>query len=160
LTTSRPAATLDPAVVQAKSFCSLALSLLFQGRFDVRRIAFLVVGSLAFASAASAQATRPTSNRPAAELYVQNCQMCHMPDGNAAIKQMNFADGEWIHGTTIKEQVKVVTDGVTGTAMMPFKDRLSDQEILALVKLVRAFDKKLAAKPAAKAKPAPKAGTS
>jgi mono/diheme cytochrome c family protein len=83
-----------------------------------------------------------------------------MPDGNAAIKQMNFADGEWIHGTTIKQQVKVVTDGVTGTAMMPFKDRLSDQEILALVKLVRAFDKKLAAAPAAKAKPAPKAGTS
>jgi hypothetical protein len=37
---------------------------------------------------------------------------------------------------------------------------LSDQEILALVKLVRAFDKNLAAKPAAKAKPAPKAGTS
>ena len=47
-----------------------------------------------------------------------------------------------------------------GIFMMPFKDRLSDQEILALVKLVRAFDKKLAAAPAAKAKPAPKAGTS
>ena len=26
--------------------------------------------------------------------------MCHMADGNAAIKQMNFADGEWNHGTT------------------------------------------------------------
>ena len=85
--------------------------------------------------------------------------MCHMPDGNAAIKQMNFADGEWIHGTTIKQQVKVVTDGVPGTAMMSFKDRLSDQEILALVKLVRAFDKKLAAAGPGKAKPAPKAKT-
>ena len=126
----------------------------------MRRIAFFVVGCLALASVASAQGARPTTNRPAQELYVQNCQMCHMPDGNAAIKQMNFADGEWIHGTTIKQQVKVVADGVTGTAMMPFKDRLSDQEILALVKLVRAFDKKLAATPAAKAKPAPKAGTS
>ncbi len=91
---------------------------------------------------------------------MQNCQMCHMPDGNAAIKQMNFADGEWIHGTAIKDQVKVVTEGVTGTAMMSFKDRLSDQEILGLVKFVRAFDKKLAAaKPAAKAKPAPKASS-
>jgi mono/diheme cytochrome c family protein len=44
--------------------------------------------------------------------------------------------------------------------MMAFKDRLSDAEILALVKYVRNFDKKLAAKPAAKGKaPAPKAGT-
>ena len=128
---------------------------------DVRRIAFLVVGYLACASVAAAQPPRPTTNRPAQELYVQNCQMCHMPDGNAAIKQMNFADGEWIHGTTVKQMVKVVTDGVPATAMMSFKDRLSDQEILALVKYVRAFDKKLgktASKPAGK--PAPKAGTS
>jgi mono/diheme cytochrome c family protein len=145
--------------MQAKSFCSLALSLLFKDDLTVHRIAFLLVGCLAFASAASAQAARPTTNRPAQELYVQNCQMCHMPDGNAAIKQMNFADGEWIHGTTIKQMVKVVTDGVPATAMMSFKDRLSDQEILALVKFVRAFDKKLAGKPAAKAKAAPKTGT-
>ncbi len=85
-----------------------------------------------------------------------------MADGNAAIKQMNFVDGEWIHGTTVKQQVKVVTDGVPGTAMMAFKDRLSDQEILALAKFVRNFDKKLAAKPGAKtgAKPAPRTQTS
>jgi cytochrome c oxidase subunit 2 len=120
----------------------------------VSRIAFLLAGILAMAAPAHAQ-DRPTSNRPAEELYVQLCQMCHMPDGNAAIKDMNFADGEWKHGTVIKAQVKLVTDGVPGTAMMAFKDRLSDQEILALVKFVRNFDKKLAAKPAAK-KPAAK----
>ena len=125
----------------------------------MRRIAFLVVGCLAFASAAAAQAPRPTTTRPTQELSVQNCQMCHMPDGNAAIKQMNFTDGEWIHGTTLKQMVKVVADGVPATAMMSFKDRLSDQEILALVKFVRNFDKSLAAKPAAKAKAAPKTGT-
>jgi mono/diheme cytochrome c family protein len=125
----------------------------------VQRIAIVVLGALGLASPAAAQAARPTSNRPAQELYVANCQMCHMPDGNAAIKDMNFADGEWKHGTVIKDQVKIVTDGVPGTAMMSFKDRLSDAEILALVKFVRTFDKKLAAKPAAKGKPAPKPGT-
>jgi mono/diheme cytochrome c family protein len=125
----------------------------------VQRIAIFVLGALALASPAAAQAARPTSNRPAQELYIANCQMCHMPDGNAAIKDMNFADGEWKHGTVIKDQVKIVTDGVPGTAMMSFKDRLSDAEILALVKFVRTFDKKLAAKPAAKGKPAPKPGT-
>lgn len=125
----------------------------------MQRIAIFVLGALALASPAAAQAARPTSNRPAQELYIANCQMCHMPDGNAAIKDMNFADGEWKHGTVIKDQVKIVTDGVPGTAMMSFKDRLSDAEILALVKFVRTFDKKLAAKPAAKGKPAPKPGT-
>lgn len=125
----------------------------------MRRIAIIVFGTLALAAPAAAQGARPTTNRPADELYVQNCQMCHMPDGNAAIKDMNFADGEWKHGTVIKAQVKIVADGVPGTAMMSFKDRLSDGEILALVKYVRNFDKKLAAKPAAKGKPAPKAGT-
>jgi mono/diheme cytochrome c family protein len=129
-------------------------------RPTVRRIALLPLASLLLAAPAFAQAGRPTSNRPVQELYVQNCQMCHMPDGNAAIKDMNFADGEWKHGTVIKTQVKIVADGVPGTAMMAFKDRLSDAEILALVKYVRNFDKKLAAKPTAKGKaPAAKAGT-
>ena len=123
------------------------------------RTSLILAGLLVAASPANAQSDRPTSNRAAAELYVQLCQMCHMPDGNAAIKDMNFADGEWKHGTVIKAQVKVVADGVPGTAMMSFKDRLSDQEILALVKYVRNFDTKLAGKPAAKGKPAPKAGT-
>ena len=125
----------------------------------MRRIVVLILGALALAVPAAAQSARPTSNRPVQELYVQNCQMCHMPDGNAAIKQMNFADGEWTHGTTVKQMVKVITDGVPATAMMAFKDRLSDQEILALAKHVRNFDKKLAEKPAAKGKPAKKAGT-
>ena len=95
---------------------------------------------LALAAAAGAQ-SRPTTNRPAEELYKSNCVMCHMPDGNAAIKQMNFADGEWIHGNTPKQLAKVITDGVPGTAMMSFKERFSDQEILALAKYVLALDK-------------------
>ena len=85
--------------------------------------------------------------------------MCHMPDGNAAIKQMNFADGEWIHGTTIKQQVKVVTDGVPATAMMSFKDRLSDQEILALVKCAQLRQEAGGQAGAPRPSAAPKTGT-
>ena len=99
---------------------------------------FLVPTTLCLlaASVILAAQARPTTNRPAEELYKANCLMCHMPDGNAAIKKMNFADGKWIHGST-PAQVKVVTDGVPGTAMMSFKERLSDPEILALAKYVR-----------------------
>jgi mono/diheme cytochrome c family protein len=109
---------------------------------------------LALASSALAQSTRPTTNRPAEELYKANCVMCHMPDGNAAIKQMNFADGGWIHGNTPKQLAKVISDGVPATAMMAFKERFSDQEIQSLAKYVLAFDKhlKAPAKPSAKPK--------
>ena len=88
-----------------------------------------------------AQKPPATSNRAAAELYKSNCVMCHMPDGNAAIPQMNFADGKWAHGTTPPQLAKVITNGVPGTAMMSFNERFSDKEILALAKYVLAFDK-------------------
>jgi mono/diheme cytochrome c family protein len=112
--------------------------------------AFLLVAS-------TAAAQRPTTNRPAEELYKQNCVMCHMPDGNAAIPQMNFADGKWIHGNTPAQLAKVITNGVPGTAMMAFKERFSDKEILALAKYVMAFDK--THKAGAAPKPAAKPGT-
>jgi mono/diheme cytochrome c family protein len=106
--------------------------------------ALLVMGGVVFA-----QKPPATSNRPAAELYKSNCVMCHMPDGNAAIPQMNFADGKWAHGTTPAQLAKVITNGVPGTAMMSFNERFSDKEILALAKYVLAFDK--TRKPAGKA---------
>jgi cytochrome c oxidase cbb3-type subunit III len=114
----------------------------------------LLTSLCVLALATPALAQRPTTNRPGEELYKANCVMCHMPDGNAAIKQMNFADGEWIHGNTPKQLAKVITNGVPATAMMAFKERFSDQEILSLAKYVLAFDKhaKAPAKPAAKPK--------
>ena len=101
--------------------------------------------ALLFVSVILAAQARPTTNRPAEELYKANCVMCHMPDGNAAIPNMNFVDGKWLHGSTPAQLAKVITNGVPGTAMMPFKTRFSEKEILALAKFVRQFDKKLPA---------------
>jgi mono/diheme cytochrome c family protein len=95
---------------------------------------------LSLASAAAAQA--PAGGSVEAN-YKQTCQACHMANGAAALKPMNFADGEWKHGTSVKELAKVIADGVPGTAMMPFKNRFSEQEIIELAKYVRAFDKNL-----------------
>jgi mono/diheme cytochrome c family protein len=118
----------------------------------------LVTGAiLAVASAAGAQVPAD-SDRPAADLYKTTCQACHMADGNAALEPMNFADGKWRHGSSVKEVAATITNGVPGTAMMPFKTRFSEKEILALAKFVRAFDKSLkpetAAGTKAKKKPA------
>ena len=120
----------------------------------MRRPVLVILGGVALASVALvAQTARPTTSHQATELYAANCVMCHMPDGNAAIEQMNFSDGKWIHGTTPAALAKVIRDGVPGTAMMSFKDRFSDKEILALANYVRTFDKTL--KPASGAKKAP-----
>jgi mono/diheme cytochrome c family protein len=88
-------------------------------------------------------------SRPAEDLYKTNCQPCHMADGNAALEPMNFADGKWKHGSSVAEVAKTITNGVPGTAMVPFQGRFSEQEILALAKYVRKFDKNLKSAPAA-----------
>lgn len=85
--------------------------------------------------------------------YAAKCQACHMPDGNAALEPMNFADGKWIHGSDKAEVIKIISEGAPGTAMLPFSAQLSPAEIADLATYVRSFDKTLAAE---KAKPAGK----
>ena len=127
----------------------------------VRSTVLSALGCLLVAVAAAAQSATPTTDRPVDELYKTNCLMCHMADGNSAIEQMNFADGKWKHGTSVKELAAVITNGVPATAMLPFKGRLSEKEIVELAKYVRKFDKKLKpeGQPAKRGgKPAPKSG--
>ena len=86
----------------------------------------------------------------ALELYAATCQPCHGPNGVAPepLKQQSFAGrGTWKHGSRPQDIVKTITEGVPGTAMLPFKGRLQPDEIAALAALVRSFDKTL--KPAA-----------
>ena len=61
-----------------------------------------------------------------------------MADGNAALEPMNFADGKWKHGPAASELAKVIANGVPGTAMMPFKTKFSEQEILEQMKMLGA----------------------
>ena len=77
------------------------------------------------------------------DVYKAQCLICHGAAGDSPLPNMSFADGVWKHGTTTKELAEVVRNGVKGTLMLPFKDRLSDPEILAVAAYVRTFDKKL-----------------
>ena len=107
--------------------------------------------SLALAQAAkkkgAGKAAGPTPTAAevasAEEAYKTKCAVCHTPDGNSPIEQMNFADGVWKHGSTTKDVMKTIADGVPGTAMMSFKTQFTPGEIAALAKKVRGFDKKL-----------------
>lgn len=107
------------------------------------KLPFLVLSSLlvaAFPAVASAQG-KPTE--ATLELYKTKCLACHLADGNSPIPEMNFANGNWKHGTKVAELVKVITEGVPGTAMVAFGEQLSAAEIDALARYVRTFDKKL-----------------
>jgi mono/diheme cytochrome c family protein len=101
------------------------------------------------ALAVAAVVSRPVPARAADEatldLYKAKCQACHMAEGNSPIKEMNFADGEWIHGSKLADVIKVIEDGVPGKAMLPFREQLTKEQIEGLAKYVRTFDKKLAA---------------
>jgi mono/diheme cytochrome c family protein len=100
---------------------------------------------LASAAAAAPASTKRAAYKPTEatlENYKAKCQSCHMPDGNSPLEPLNFVDGVWKHGSSVKDIAKVISEGVTGTAMLPFKGQLSDAEILALARYVRSFDKK------------------
>lgn len=75
-----------------------------------------------------------------ARLYRLHCQLCHGANGKAPIPEMAFVERKWKHGTSSAQMAKVITEGVKGTAMMPFKSKLKPEQILALAKHVRAFD--------------------
>jgi mono/diheme cytochrome c family protein len=111
----------------------------------VKLRSFLAWSGMALAVAGAIPAAAQTKPTEATlELYKTKCMACHM-DGNAPIPEMNFANGSWKHGSKVVELVKVITEGVEGTAMVSFKDQLSPAEIDALARYVRSFDKKLKA---------------
>lgn len=110
-------------------------------------VALVLGGSVAVAGGAAAGQTAGTApkpqNKPVAEVYKIKCQMCHAAKGDSPMPGMSFADGVWKHGSSVNEVAQTIRDGVPGTAMMPFKNQLSEQDILALAKFVRQFDPKL-----------------
>jgi mono/diheme cytochrome c family protein len=79
----------------------------------------------------------------AKDLYKTKCIACHLADGKGAMPEMNLSDDKWIHGSSVAEIVKVITDGVPGKAMLPFKAQLTEAQIEALAQYVRTFDKTL-----------------
>ena len=104
-------------------------------------VLFLVVS---VGAAAQTAKPAPVSKERAVELYTTNCQLCHGPEGTGTplIKGSAFVGRKWKHGVTQAAVVKTITNGVPNTPMLPFKEKLTPQEITALASLVRSFGKK------------------
>jgi len=72
--------------------------------------------------------------------------MCHGPEGDALVPAQNFTDGEWKRGSSVKQLVDIIRNGVPGTYMVAFKNILTDAELEALARYVRQFDPRLKAR--------------
>ena len=109
------------------------------GIFGVTSLA-LALGSVAyFAGTAHADID-------AKKLYMTHCKACHGENGKptdlgAGLEARDFADAAWQAKATDAQIIKQITDG-TPDKMMPFKEKLSSDEIKALVPVVRSFGKK------------------
>lgn len=107
--------------------------------------------SVAVASCVAAALTAAASDRKGdtapseatLELYRSKCQQCHLAEGNSPLPPLNFIDGKWTHGSKPEEVIKVITEGVPTTAMLPFKAQLTAAQIADLAAYVRSFDKGL-----------------
>ena len=106
------------------------------------RAAALTLLPAALLSAGPVGAAEP-ADEATIQLYKAKCQACHMPDGNAQIPEMNFTNGNWAHGSKLADVIKVIEEGVPGKAMIGFKTQLTKEQIEALARYVRTFDKKL-----------------
>ena len=106
-------------------------------------IAAISVISATSVISASSPLTSAVQSSDTANLYRVNCQMCHGPLGKALIPEMAFVGRKWKHGTKSADMVKIITEGVKGTPMLPFKSKFTEAQIKALARYVRAFDKTL-----------------
>jgi len=76
------------------------------------------------------------------DLFKQKCSMCHGADGKgySALKTPDFTDPKVQASLTDEEITATIKNGKKGTAMPPFADKLSDEQIESLVKYIRSLD--------------------
>jgi cytochrome c553 len=108
--------------------------------FRTLAVTLLALGSIAFAVSLSFAAKAPNG----ADVFREKCTMCHGTDGKGypAIKTPDFADPKWQAAHPDKELMSAIENGVKGTAMVSFKDKLSQQEMTILVKYIRSLGAK------------------
>ncbi len=69
------------------------------------------------------------------DIYDKNCAVCHTPDGGGLVGP-NFTDDYWIHGNSMDDMYKIVTNGVLEKGMTPFKDQLSPTKRLEVLSYI------------------------
>ncbi len=83
----------------------------------------------------------------AQELYEKHCVICHGEDGKGktdlgeGLGARNFTDKSFQDSITYKKIIEQIANG-TPEKMFPFKNKLTPEEMKALVPVIRAFGRK------------------
>jgi mono/diheme cytochrome c family protein len=103
---------------------------------------------LAFLAQAPVPSPAPVAGlRTPQQIWEERCIVCHGEDGKAQtkkgreLKAKDFTRPKWQKHTTDEEIVSAITGGIA-KKMPAFKDKLSAEEIRALVPFLRAFGSK------------------
>lgn len=117
---------------------------MFWGRMIlVKRICNLVLASMLAGGAGAAQAVEAAGD--GAQLYTQYCVICHGEKGNGDTRVRRGLSSPPRDFTTVQahrelsreRMINSVTHGRPGTAMMPFDERLSEEEVAVVVDYIR-----------------------
>src|SRR4029450_11298297 len=96
-----------------------------------RAASFLVALSLAAGPVLAQEPTDETKDPDKPK-----CIACPPADGKGAMPEMNLSDDKWLHGSSVAEISKVISEGVPGKAMLPFKAQLTEAQIEGLAQYV------------------------
>ena len=98
---------------------------------------------------AAAQAPAPDAVAAGQQLYLKNCASCHGRNGqggpgNDLIPAAPSLTGDkWDHGSTDQAIFDNIKNGIAPDFnMVPFKDKLKDDEIRNVVAFIRSLEKK------------------
>ena len=103
---------------------------------------------LALLAQAPVPSPAPVPTQPAKEIFEKHCTLCHGPDGRSRTKKgrqykaPDFTSAKWQRTTTDDEIADAITNGVPKTKMKGFREKLSPDQISALIPYLRAFGKK------------------
>ena len=112
--------------------------------------ALLTCAAIAVAALAMAQVPpTPASVAAGQQLYLKNCASCHGrtgdggPGNDLIPAAPSLIDDQWDHGASDKDVFDSIKNGVAPDFnMVPFKDKLKDDEIWNVVSYLRSIAKK------------------
>jgi cytochrome c oxidase cbb3-type subunit III len=103
-----------------------------------------LLGVILFALFVASGTPRAEDKPDGMAVFKSKCTMCHGVDGKGfkALKTPDFTSSKWQDSVKDSELLDVIKHGKKDTAMQGFADKLSEKEILAVLRQVRAFGRK------------------
>lgn len=79
--------------------------------------------------------TSSTDLEAGKETWTKICSACHLVDGGGLVGP-NMTDNYWIHGNTVEDMFKIVTNGVIEKGMIPYNTQLSEKARLQVISYI------------------------